>query len=158
MSWIFFEFADVLSVKAADPEALDVAHGVPPPRAAPALLRRVVLNPRCVAIWIESEAAQMRVSFDSSFVFEWMLVSMLKETSDNRSIWFLIIVKWWGWWTCIPMHSKADFLVCWWYLPGVSWIRSWWGASWCEPNIVLWLVLHWSKTLCWMTRIPEKAR
>jgi hypothetical protein len=35
----------------------------------------------------------MRVSFDSSFVFEWMLVSMLKETSDNRSIWFLIIVK-----------------------------------------------------------------
>jgi hypothetical protein len=36
---------NVLSAdQAADPEALDVAHGVPPPRAAPALLRRVVLS------------------------------------------------------------------------------------------------------------------
>jgi hypothetical protein len=30
--------------QAADPEALDVAHGVPPPRAAPALLRLNVDN------------------------------------------------------------------------------------------------------------------
>ena len=30
--------------QAADPVPVDVAHGVPPPRAAPALLRRVVLS------------------------------------------------------------------------------------------------------------------
>jgi hypothetical protein len=36
--------ADVRPDQAADHPALDVAHGVPPPRAAPPLLRRVVLN------------------------------------------------------------------------------------------------------------------
>ena len=37
-------FADVLPDQAADPEALDLAPRVPAPRAAPPLLRRVVLN------------------------------------------------------------------------------------------------------------------
>ena len=42
---LFLFYRNVLpECQAADPEALDVAHGVPPPRAAPALLRRVVLN------------------------------------------------------------------------------------------------------------------
>jgi hypothetical protein len=35
---------NVLSAEADYHQALDVAHGVPPPRAAPALLRRVVLS------------------------------------------------------------------------------------------------------------------
>ena len=42
---LFLFYRNVLpECQAADPEALDVAHGVPPPRAAPALLRRVVLR------------------------------------------------------------------------------------------------------------------
>jgi hypothetical protein len=42
----FFDIShrNVRRQQAADHQALDVAHGVPPPRAAPPLLRRVVLN------------------------------------------------------------------------------------------------------------------
>ncbi len=44
----FFRFADVPDRcrYSADHPALDVEDGVPPPRAAPALLRRVVLSRR----------------------------------------------------------------------------------------------------------------
>ena len=42
----FFDISrrNVRRQQAADHQALDVAHGVPPPRAAPPLLRRVVLS------------------------------------------------------------------------------------------------------------------
>ena len=43
-SFVFLCRNNVRRQQAADHQALDVAHGVPPPRAAPPLLRRVVLN------------------------------------------------------------------------------------------------------------------
>ena len=41
---LFCVCRNVRRQQAADHQALDVAHGVPPPRAAPPLLRRVVLS------------------------------------------------------------------------------------------------------------------
>ncbi len=108
---------NVLSAEADYHQALDVAHGVPPPRAAPALLRRVVLSTlvgRVPLSHFEFESFLRRVWFYASLEWEGhsaTLTSIQWNRINPKFTNFACCV--WAWWpnqfrVC---HLQFDTLV-----------------------------------------------